>query len=296
MSNEYEDFLTNNEQVSTGKHGQTTAFKIHDFAQTPLGMFIINRLVKDRDTKILITSQGNTTGTGKTTLAIQLARVINKIANKVLDNNNEFNAESNGFVNAYEWISMYQEAEGGEVFITDELEYMVDNRRSMSAQNVAISHAYQMLRFKNCTTIATAPGPHTLDLRVFQNNDIWLLVTQQGRAIPFKISVGDLSGDMYTTRFKYNGYGLTLLWKDLPEGDEDYENLTGKKRKEALNIAKKQEQENPKEVKRQTKINATVNLLKMKQEGNIDITQADIADIVDMSQQWVYKVKRDKLS
>lgn len=290
-------YTTNNEWVSRGKKNQVTAFKLSDALNSSYGKLIAKRLLSNRDVKILITSKGNTTGTGKTTLAVHEGRKWTKIANALLDQSNEFDAEENGFVSVSEYIEKYQQAQPGEVLITDELEYMVDNRRSPSHQNVDFSHAWQMLRYRNVITIATAPGLYTLDKRVLPNVDIWINVTIRGRANVYYVTQDDFTGETILKRFKRNGFKEVILWKDIPDGDPDYDALTSKKREIQIQGGETMyEKSDLEEAQKHTKEDVALQLLSMKEKGKVDLTQADIGDIVGMSQQWVYKLKRDKLN
>lgn len=251
----------------------------------------------NRDLKLVITSKGNTTGTGKTTLAIHIARFCNRVANDVFDRNITWSAKEFSFMNVNEYLQQYRDAPAGTPLITDELEFLADRRRSMSNQNVYFSQAWEMLRYRNIITIGTAPGLWDLDKRIPENTDIWINVVERGRANPYYLQVNDFTGEIMRKRLKLNGYRETIKWPAL-DGDSDFEYLNETKREigvPGLSQTKDITKEDLKEAKRTELENITINLLERKQEGEIHLTQAEIGDIVGRSQQWVATVKRENL-
>lgn len=288
-----------NPLIERGKNDKLRAIRIPELQYTPLGLIILHRLIHDRDLKILITSRGNTTGTGKTTLAIILARIITLWANDLFDRQTEWTAEEYSFIDVWEYLEKYQHSKEGDVLISDEIEFMADKRRSMGNQNVFFSQAWQMLRYRNVITIGTAPGLHTVDKRVPQNTDIWINVTEQGRANVYYLTVQDFDETRIFKRLRQYGFKQTLLWLPLPDTDSDYQYLKNLKREQGvpgMNPENRIDQSDLKQAKSDTKRDIAVKLLKVKQNGTIQLSQADIGDIVGYSQQNIAKIKREELS
>lgn len=291
-------FVTNDEMVSTGKDNQVTAFKMTDFQYTAMGKLILHRLLHDRDVKIVITSSGTTTGTGKTTLAIIIARQIHRLVKDLFDKNYEWDAKKQSFIDVWEYLEAYEKAQKGDILITDELEYLADRRRSMTHGNVYFSQAWAMLRYKNVITIGTAPGLSPLDKRIAENSDIWINVITQGRANSYYLRIDDFEYLLRRKRFKVQGFKESLLWGPLPENDPDYKYLKNTKRDIGVPGLDNETEEaltetDIEEAERDIKRNVAINLLEKQDE--LGLTQAEIGDIVGYSQQNIYKIKREEL-
>ena len=281
--------------------GDITGFRVKDFQYSTLGRLILFRLYHNRDMKIVITSSGNTTGTGKTMLAIILARIISYYASYIFDRKYQWNAEDSSFIDVYEYLEKYGNAEKGQVLITDELEYLADKRRSMSNANLFFSQAWAMLRYRNVVTIGTCPGLGPLDRRVPENSDIWINIVYPGYANVYYLSVDDFTGELKIKRLKQMGFAESIRWKPIDK-DDDYQTLTQKKHDigvPGLNkdtVEKfdsedmdKAQKEREKEITKEV----TISLLEMKKDKRLHLTQEEISRIVDRSQQYVSKVKRE---
>lgn len=276
--------------------GKVTGFQVEDLQYTVMGKIILYRLLNDRDVKILITSSGNTTGTGKTTLAIILSRIIQEYCKKIFEHNLSWNAEKFAFMDVWEYLRKYEEFSGC-VLITDELEYLADKRRSNSHENVFFSQAWQMLRYKNNITIGTAPSKANLDNRVPENVDIWINVVYQGLARTYYVKMHDFTEQIMTKRLKMGGFEEYLKW-DAIDKDTDYRTLTQEKSEQGvpgLNTESALSEQDIKEAKKDTKKETALQMLKWKHEGIIDKNvwgQEKIGNLVGMSQQWVSNLKK----
>lgn len=280
--------------------GKVTGYRVKDFQYSTIGKVILNRLLNDRDIKMLITSRGNTTGTGKTQLAIIMSKLISKYAQEIHGNNYNWNAEEYSFLDVYEYLQKYKNAQKGEVLITDELEFLADKRRSLSHGNVHFSQAWQMLRYKNVITIATAPSFANLDMRIAENTDIWINIMYPGFANDYYITMDDFTGEIKYTRLKQMGFRENVRWEPIDD-DPDYQILSQKKKDVGIpgmgedeeNLDEEDLDKARNKTKKQLTEDFTLNLLKMKDSGEIRLTQEEIANLVDRSQQYVSKVKRE---
>lgn len=287
--------------VRTTQDGEVTGFRVKDFQYTTLGKIILNRLLNNRDVKMLVTSSGNTTGTGKSQLAIILSKIITMYCREIFNQSYEWDAIDNSFIDVYEYLNMYKNSQPGEVLLTDEMEYMADKRRSMSHSNVHFSQAWQMLRYKNCVTIGTAPSMANLDIRVPENTDIWINIIFPGYANVYYITMDDFTGEIQFKRLKQMGFREVIRWKPIDD-DPDYQKLSQKKKDIGIpgvddDDAEKYDEEDIEQGKKKTEKQLTeeytVRLLKMKRDNELDLTQEDIANLVERSQQYVSKVKRE---
>jgi hypothetical protein len=141
------------------------------------------RKLKNRDLKIIITSRDSQTGTGKTTLAMWLALHFDQYG---------FSADQ-VTLHPEEFLELYTENPAGSVIIMDEAEQL-DSRRSMSNKNVEFWNLWQTMRYRQITSILTLPTRSALDKRGLELADVWIQVTERGRARVHEIGVGDYDG------------------------------------------------------------------------------------------------------
>lgn len=263
-----------------------------EFCDTALGKFITYRLVENRDVKIIITSHGSTTGTGKTTLAVVLAREIDRIARHIHDGLDPWEAKEYSFMDVNEYLNKYKEANPGRVLISDELETMVDNRRSPSHQNVFFTQAWQMLRYKNVITLGTAPGVHTLDKRIMQTADVWINVLAKGYAIPHYVSAHDFTGDPIYKRFTLGDRKSWVRWDKIE--DADYQYMKNMKKDVGVpGMGKQVDEEDLKEAKRNEKMEMAKNLIRKNLENDSPLSQEEMAEITGWSQPKISQIKRE---
>lgn len=275
--------------------GEVTGYRVEDFQYTSFGKMVLHRLLNNRDMKIMITSSGNTTGTGKTTLAIILAWVISDYVAEIFDRDFQWKAEEHSFIDVMEYLRKYESAENGDILITDEIEYMADKRRSMSNENVFFSQAWAMLRYKNVITIGTAPSMFNLDRRIPENTDIWINVKWPGIADVYYMTADDFTGEVIPKRVKQCGFIEQIRWEPIDDC-KDYHVLTNRKSDvgvPGLSVDGEEEitEEDINEAKREVRDTYIENLLRYKDRGHISATQEEIANLAECSQQQVSKVK-----
>lgn len=266
---------------------------MNDFARSRLGLFIRKRLSNDRDCKVLITSRGTTTGTGKTTLAIHLARQLTAISADVLNHNRTWKAESGSFMSVPQYLERYKEADTGDILITDEIEVMADNRRSMSNSNVELTQAWQTLRFRNVVTIATAPGMYSVDKRILDNTDIWINVIRQGVAYPYYMTMNDFTGERVKLRFGSTDAKDELYWSALPDDDDDYTWLKEQKEKLVTNQLRDDGDDGDGDDSSQFRRTVAERMLSLNDDNELDLTQAEIANLLDYDQSQISRIKAD---
>lgn len=297
MSQSGSETVESDTLVSTGKKNQVTNFRVPNFQYSVLGMFILYRLINNRDCKIIITSSGSTTGTGKTTLAILLCRFIRYAANDIFNMNKSWSAKEYASVDLNEYFHSYDTADKGDALLPDEIEFGADRRRSMSNENLHLSQAWQILRYKNVVSVATLPSTSVLDRRMLELGDIWINVVMRGRANTYYLTVDDFTGEIIRKRLKFSGFRESILWQDLPDGDRDFQYLKSQKEDLGVPGVTDEETQDPKEVKKEDRDGMIKSLLRLKTKGIVDMNQEEIAQEVstavqEVSQQHVSKVKR----
>ncbi len=251
-----------------------------------LGKQALDKLNNDNDIKVIIQGANSSTGIGKTTLAIQLCRFIDE----------NWSAEDKAFIDIQKYLNAYLDMESQSALLLDEIGKGADSRRATSHDNVQLSHGWQMLRARNVATIATLPSTNTLDSRMLELADYWILVKKRGLAQPFEIRVNDFNGNVARKELPGEEH---IQFVDLPDGDEDKKYLDQIKDEQvreggmkSIKIAehrKKVEDETEKARKQER------NTLIKSLYHNTDLSYADIGDIpaIDLTKQTVGQIVRE---
>lgn len=235
--------------------------------RAPLHQLREQRLSKNRDLKVIITSRNSTTGTGKTTLAVWLA----------LNWDENWTADEKGTLSVSEYLDTYQNLSPGSVLVMDEAEQL-DARRSMSQDNVDFAEKWMMMRVRNVTSILTLPTASALDKRLKELADVRINVHRRGRARVYKISVDD-----HDTSQVREWRWHDLEWPNISDHPEMQALDAQKQAKidDELEEAKQSDQPDPDELLREQKIKTAQ---RMRDNG---LTLDEIKEHVDMSKGWV---------
>lgn len=232
------------------------------------GAFLNHRFDNNRDVKIIITSRSSSTGLGKTTLAVQICRYI--------DRNGWTSRKS--FIDVGEYIDSYLNTQQYSALLLDEIEHGADSRRAMSSDNVDLSKAWATLRFRNIATVSTLPTTSMLDNRLLELADIWINVVTKGLALPYFIFVNDFTGEIGRVPLRHpeTGERELLFFDDLGD-DKSFKKLSSKKNKNTLfgdsrTYDKSDINKSKKKAKKQQRNELIVDLYK-----NTDLSQSDIA-------------------
>ena len=176
-----------------------------------LGRKAREKLSNDNDIKIIIQGKNSQTGIGKTTLAVQLCRFIDSTDSR-------WSAKEKAYVEPERYLSDFLDVEQQSALLLDEIGAGADSRRSMSKENVDLSQGWQMLRARNVATVATLPSTSTLDKRLLELADYWILVKSRGLAQPYKIRVNDFNGTVARSPLAGEEH---IRFPDLPNNDPD---------------------------------------------------------------------------
>lgn len=247
-----------------------------------LGEFIKYRLKENRDAKIIITSRSSSTGLGKSTLAILIAKWIQE----------DWSAENDAFINVGDYISSYLNTESdGRAIVLDEIEAGADSRRSMSSDNVNLSKAWATLRFKNVVTIATLPTTSMLDNRMMELADVWINVMSKGVAIPYFIWINDFTGDLRRVAAKHPKTGAKELihWDEISD-DEDFKTLSEMKNTDVFDGSEQRYNKDDVEKAKKKAARAKRNEIIETLYENTNLSQRDIGNLVDLKQQAVSQI------
>lgn len=290
-----------------------------------LARFILYRLNAGRDVKILIVARGGATGTGKTTLAYDLATWIQgflqcpqcRFENEhgelvggffprtadqcpwcgfdlALDNGTEWDAEQ-AFINIPEYQKFYRfRAKSGDALLLDEAEQQADSRRSMSEVNVELSKTWAGMRYKNVVSIVTMPSMLHVDRRLKELGDVLINVQRRGMAYLQWLWLNDET-EQVKRKYIKNEYGQDERLFFEPVNDATFREVANLKDTYFTEGSKQfYEEEDVERALAKGKKEAKA-MIARRMYDETDMSQMDVADIIDMSQQWVSKAVRGKL-
>ena len=249
----------------------------------PLGKLHRKRVAQNRDLTVLIADWNLERGSGKTTLALQLA--------EAFDRTDDGLTASKATLSAQELTDAYTREPAGSGLVLDEGQADASNRRAMSGVNEALRKIVGMGRVEQKYLFLTAPGVHQVDRDIRNMCDIWIFVRQVGEAQMFRVKYNPFENHELTSDWG------TIRWPgDMPDGLEAvYNDLTAEKKRrlrgdgddgdgyvKADEAAKSAEQA-AEEAKRQKRDE----LLATIYQNNDDMTQAELADSVGLSRSRV---------
>lgn len=140
------------------------------------GALFENRLRNQQDLIVLVDDEHNRRGTGKTTLSVGLAAV--------LDQTDEGLTKDKVCMTAEELTNAYLEQPRGSGLILDEAEQAVSKYRASSATNMAIRKLASMGREPlQKFVIINLPNSMELDRDLKALCTIWIMVTRKGHAV-----------------------------------------------------------------------------------------------------------------
>jgi hypothetical protein len=232
----------------------------------PLNQLREQRLSKNRDLKVIITSRNSTTGTGKTTLAVWLA----------LNWDREWTAAEKGTLSVQEYLDTYQDLSPGSVLVMDEAEQL-DARRSMSQDNVDFAEKWMMMRVRNVTSILTLPTASALDKRLKELADVRINVHRRGRARVYKISIDD-----HNTSEVREWRWHDIEWPDISAHSEMQ--ALDKQKQEKINGELEADGDDTPDAAEAVRKQKIQTAQRLRDDGD---TLQEVADVVDMSHEWV---------
>jgi hypothetical protein len=238
--------------------------------------------------RIIVDAEGASTGVGKTSCAVTLAR---------------YCAEAFGYdiepddltLSGEQYLNRWREHPGPEqpsVIILDELAGAGagDARRAMSNENVNLGRSWQLMRKKRIVTITTLPHWTDADKRMrrFADYRAYCLKQPIGYFKPYEVTTSFDTGDVRTSG--YDDVNRIEFCNLDAQDDPLYRHVTTLKDDllasdafDADDVADIEEQPEPEDVEREQKITDA------QRARNKGLSTREVADIVDMSQSWVQK-------
>jgi len=149
---------------------------------------------QERDLVILIIGENASTGTGKTTLAVQLADKMDKSTDGFTDE------KATPYID--EFFKLYKNVEEGSAIVGDEAQGLADSRKSMTNENVYVSQIMSRARFREVYTILTMPSADMLDKRLKRRADILIVCDEdtKGQGRVYELFMNDLDSGKIKTR------------------------------------------------------------------------------------------------
>lgn len=250
-----------------------------DHPMCELHRIIENRKRDNRTLLGSIVARDAATGTGKTTLAVQLA--------KTLDENGWSAEKATLDPGMYADLYTSEDTSKRSCIILDESEQAADNRRSSSHQNVKLSHLWAMMRYREVYSLTTLPSASMLDKRLKELADLYIVVVERGVAVVYQTKVDDTEGENYLRRLH------RLRWQPLDD-DPDYQALTEKKVERMKNYGENyaygddEEDIDPDQVRREAEKEKRDELIhSMDAHGYL---QKEIAEVVDLDRSTVSRI------
>lgn len=186
----------------------------HDSYLNKLQQLYEKRRRDGRTLLVIIVARDGATGTGKTTLACQLAQSWDTHGWTA----DRATLDPGTYADKY----TSDDTPAKSVLLLDEAEQAADNRRSMSNQNVKLSHLWATMRYREIYSIVTLPSASMLDKRLKELADVKIIVHNRGTAVAYKTKIDDHDGS-------YRAKRLCRLRWDSMDDDPEYQKLTDKK-------------------------------------------------------------------
>lgn len=238
------------------------------------------RVRQNRDLVILVTDSSNDRGTGKTTLALQLA--------DWMDRTDEGMTTEKVTLDPHPLTEAYIDQPHGSGLVLDETEVGMDKYRAGSATNSAIRELVATGRVMQKYLVLNAPGDHLVDGDLKTLVDVWVLVDERGLGYVYRMDWNPHGGHKLTHDMGEitwgaisSGTGLHDVYEYLAEKKQ--ERLRGEESDRYIQRSEAQEMVNQ---AREDAREGTRNkyLLRMAEAGH---THAEMADIVDLSRSRV---------
>jgi hypothetical protein len=250
---------------------------------------LLNRLVTGRDMNIIITAASET-GVGKTTLAVALAMMIDQ---------HGWTADKASVADPADYDYRYDQVPPGSCLILDEAEKAMDARRGMSSESVSLSQTFATKRYRQVFSILTAPSKSWIDNRLGSDAaDYWIQALQtdlgriKGEAKVYRLKTNEHYEVDYSKRTEY------MHWPNL-DGYKEFERLDERKRQllESDTEQSYVDADDVDDLKQQAVESATEQQRRkvIERLNDVDgITQAQIADVWDVSQSRVSQIVNGK--
>jgi len=176
------------------------------------------RVRQGRDLVITVIGENASTGTGKTTLGVQLGHN--------MDRTDDGLSPDKASLYLDELMMNYKNQPEQSALVGDEAQEMADSRRAMSTENVEFSKMMAMARFREMYLILTLPDADMLDKRLKKRADVLIVASEKtkGKGRVYELQQDDLnSSGNVRTKFQEE-----ITWGPMDD-DPVYQKLSADK-------------------------------------------------------------------
>jgi hypothetical protein len=241
------------------------------------------RVANNQDLAIIVSDHQNRRGTGKTVFSLKLA--------EALDRTEEGLTTEKVAIGPNQLTEAYIELPKGSALVLDEAEAGLSKYEAASGVNKAMRELVSMGRIREKYLILNLPASSELDRDLKALCDFWFMVQQKGRALGHHLRWNAYSEEPRTPKTE------PVEWSDIPEGTElrDVYNyltkeklahLRGEKEGSSQRIPASEVQQQLQQ-ERESAQTQTRNELLAEVYEQTDLTQQDLAEVVDLSRSRV---------
>jgi predicted XRE-type DNA-binding protein len=244
------------------------------------GKLFEKRLQNNQDIIILIDDEHNRRGTGKTSLSVGLAAI--------MDQTKEGLTKNKVTMTAAELMEAYVEQPKGSALILDEAEQAVSKYRAASSTNMAVRKLASMGREPlQKFVVINLPNSMELDRDLKALCTVWCMVTQKGHAVVHFLGMNKYRNKVLTPK-KHS-----LNWTALSDPDlQEITDYLGKQKLEILEDGEDQyidpedHEQELEQIKNQTQTEVRNSILR-DVYSSTDLTQEELANSVGLSRSRV---------
>jgi hypothetical protein len=221
-------------------------------------------------------------GTGKTTLALRLAKEYFDVSES------GFDAETQATLNSAELGEMYRENGKGSALIFDEAQGVtasqgVNARRAMASSTIDAIGNVAANRMRAMTLIIVSQNIKWLDKNLLDMVDCWIRIRKEPadpdgpEATAYELYTSDMDFENRKTK---TPAVTDLTWPDIPNSDSDYQEMERLKEEATSAATEEEPQELPVELRNK----------KIQQLYESGIRQKELAEAFELSQQRVSQI------
>jgi hypothetical protein len=241
------------------------------------------RIANNQDLAVLVSDHQNRRGTGKTVLSLKLA--------SLMDRTEEGMTKNKVAISPDELTEAYLKEPKGSALVLDEAEAGLSKYEAASAVNRAMRELVSMGRIREKYLVLNLPASSELDRDLKALCDFWFMVKNKGRALGHHLNWNPYSEEPRTPQTE------PWEWTDIPEGtdlrqvydyltDEKLAHLRGDRDDSSQRIPAAEVQDQLEE-ERDLAATETRNELLREFYNDLDVTQSDLAGVVDLSRSRV---------
>ena len=254
----------------------------------PLTRLYENRVKNNQDLFVILDDRHNRRGTGKTVLSLGLAHQMDRTKDGLTTEKVTLSPDA--------LIEAYTEQPQGSALVLDEAEASVSKFRAGSKTNMAIRELVSMGRIEEKYVVMNLPSTSEMDRDLKALADVWVMVEKKGLATVHFLGWNPYQEHPLTPKKQ------TLQWTDItdPHLRRLYRELTEEKRahlrgetEESKLVDQAEHQESLERAEERAEKETRDDLIQNLYETT-SLTQAEIADTVDLSRSRVADICREQ--